>query len=289
MSSKSPLTTKTGADGRFEFAHVPPGEYTLTVSTIGYIFVKRKITVANADLDLTIPLAEGTGTYQETVTVSDASASRPKVIGVNSQYDLGSAALGELRGVTADDPMRAIQALPGVSTGDDFQASFSVRGSAFRHVGIVIDGIPNEFMLHAIRGTSETGSVVDDQYRHPEPRLADERRAAAAGRRLAGRDGSVRCARGFPRSLRHPRGRQRYEFIGSCRRPDRQPSPRILAGVGAAQLSRLAGAEDRAGRRQHDSDSPTRRPSSSMTSPNGSNSNSSPSPATRTTATRTRA
>jgi hypothetical protein len=61
--------------------------------------------------------------------------------------------------VTTDDPMRAIQALPGVSTGDDFQASFSVRGSAFRHVGIVIDGTQNEFLLHAIRGTSETGSI----------------------------------------------------------------------------------------------------------------------------------
>lgn len=157
--TEASLTTKTDANGRFEFAHVAPGEYSLTVSTIGYIFVKRKIVVADATLELTIPLAEGTGTYQETVTVSDESATRPKAIGVNSQYDLGSAALADLRGVAADDPMRAIQALPGVSTGDDFQASFSVRGSAFRHVGIVIDGIPNEFMLHAIRGTSETGSV----------------------------------------------------------------------------------------------------------------------------------
>ena len=154
------LATKTDPAGRFEFAHVAPGEYTLTVSTIGYIFVKRKVVVApKVDLELTIPLAEGTGTYQETVTVSDESATRPKAIGVTSQYDLGSAALTELRGVTADDPMRAIQALPGVSTGDDFQASFSVRGSAFRHVGIVIDGTQNEFLLHAIRGTSETGSV----------------------------------------------------------------------------------------------------------------------------------
>jgi len=154
------LATKTGADGRFEFASVPPGEYTLTVSTVGYIFVKRKIvTVANADLELTIPLAEGTGTYQETVTVSGDTGASSKAIGVSSQYDLGSAALADLRGVATDDPMRAIQALPGVSTGDDFQASFSVRGSAFRHVGIVIDGTTNEFLLHAIRGTSETGSV----------------------------------------------------------------------------------------------------------------------------------
>jgi hypothetical protein len=48
------LTTKTSQDGRFAFAHVAPGDYTLTVSTIGYIFVKRTVTVANADIDLTI-------------------------------------------------------------------------------------------------------------------------------------------------------------------------------------------------------------------------------------------
>ncbi|HEX5069050.1 MAG TPA: TonB-dependent receptor [Vicinamibacterales bacterium] len=153
------LSARTDPKGRFEFAPVPPGEYTLTVSTIGYIFVKRTLTVATSDLDLTIPLAEGTGTYQETVTVSADPAIRPGAIGVSAQYDLGSGALADLRGVATDDPMRAIQALPGVSTGDDFQASFSVRGSAFRHVGIVIDGTPNAFLLHAIRGTTETGSI----------------------------------------------------------------------------------------------------------------------------------
>ena len=46
---------------------------------------------------------------------------RPR-LGVSSQMELGSAALPDLRGVAADDPMRAMQALPGVATGDDFQA-----------------------------------------------------------------------------------------------------------------------------------------------------------------------
>lgn len=154
------LTTKTGPDGRFEFARVPARSYTLTVSIIGYIFVRRHIQApANTNLDLLVPLAEGTGTYQETVTVADEAAARPKAVGVSSQTELGSAGLAELRGVAADDPMRAVQALPGVATGDDFQAEFSVRGSAFRHVGIVIDGTPTQLLLHAIRGTSESGSV----------------------------------------------------------------------------------------------------------------------------------
>jgi hypothetical protein len=114
---------------------------------------------AGVTLDITVPLAEGTGTYQETVTVT-ASAPPPSLAGVASQMELGSAGLADLRGVAADDPMRAVQALPGVATGDDFQAEFSVRGSAHRHVGIVLDGTPTASLMHAVRGREDTGSVA---------------------------------------------------------------------------------------------------------------------------------
>lgn len=152
-------STRTNAEGRFELGDLPPRLYTLTVSTIGYIFVRREVDLtAQALVDLTIPLSEGTGTYQETVTVA-AGAARPQ-IGVPSQAQIGSAGLADLRGVAADDPMRAIQALPGVATGDDFQAEFSVRGSAFRHVGVVIDDTATPLLLHAVRGTADTGSIA---------------------------------------------------------------------------------------------------------------------------------
>jgi hypothetical protein len=149
----------TGADGRFEFGALPPGQYTLTLSRIGYIFVRRRVPVADVAIDLTIPLSEGTGTYRETVTVS-GDATTPGEAGVASQQALGSAALQDLRVVVADDPMRAMQALPGVATGDDFQAEFSVRGSAFRHVGYVIDGTATPLLLHAVRGLEDSGSIA---------------------------------------------------------------------------------------------------------------------------------
>ena len=62
--------------------------------------------------------------------------------------------------MAADDPMRAVQALPGVATGDDFQSQFSVRGSAFRHVGVVIDGTATPLLLHTVKNTNDTGSVA---------------------------------------------------------------------------------------------------------------------------------
>jgi hypothetical protein len=153
-------TMKTGPDGRFEFRGLSSGTYTLTVSRIGYIFVRRRIEVTfNTIVETTVPLAEGTGTYQETVTVTSDTRPPPE-LGVSMQHALGSATLQDLRGVVADDPMRAMQALPGVATGDDFQAQFSLRGSAFSHVGIVTDGVTTPLLIHQVRGAGDTGSIA---------------------------------------------------------------------------------------------------------------------------------
>ncbi len=150
---------QTDVKGVATFSDVPAGRYLLTVSTIGYIFVRRTVEVTPKSFAVTVPLAEGTGTYQEAVTVG-AESIRTTEPGVASQMELGSAALQDLRGIATDDPMRAMQSLPGVATGDDFQAEFSVRGSAFRHVGIVIDGVQAPMMMHAVRGQNDTGSLA---------------------------------------------------------------------------------------------------------------------------------
>jgi hypothetical protein len=150
-------TVETDVAGQFEFADVPAGPYELTVSTVGYIFVRRRLVVApGATIELTLPLAEGAGTYEEAITVTtdgDRGADGP------APRALGSAALQELRGVVTDDPMRAVQALPGVVAGDDFQAGFSVRGSPFRHAGVTIDGFPAARLLHVVRAEANSGSI----------------------------------------------------------------------------------------------------------------------------------
>lgn len=150
------LDTQTDPAGRFEFPHVAPGSHTITISTVGYIFVRRRIEVPAGGVDLTVPLAAGTGTYEESVTVTSADSSQP----AGATRELGSGDLQDLRGVAADDPVRAVQALPGVATGDDFQAEFSVRGSAFRHVGLVVDNVATPLLFHAVRGAQDTGSIA---------------------------------------------------------------------------------------------------------------------------------
>ena len=135
----------------------------LTVSVVGYILVQRAVDLTNGDvINLTIPLSGGTGTYTETVTVT-AAPFRAAEPGVAVQQTLGSAELQILRGVLADDPLRAVQALPGVATGDDLRSEFSVRGSDFGHMNFTVEGFQAPYLLHTVRvieDRASTGSVA---------------------------------------------------------------------------------------------------------------------------------
>lgn len=153
----------TDDEGRFELTGVAAGPRRLVISVIGYTFVRRDVLVrAGETLDLTIPLSEGTGTYAESVTVSVDRFHAPDP-GVASQQVLGSADIQNLRGVAADDPLRAVQVLPGVATGDDLRSEFSVRGSGFGHMNLTVDGFASPHLLHTVRAVedfSQSGSVA---------------------------------------------------------------------------------------------------------------------------------
>jgi hypothetical protein len=156
-------STVTDDAGAFELTRVTSGVRHLYVSVVGYILVRREVrVVAGAAVDLTIPLSEGTGTYTETVTVT-GDRFRETEPGVATQQVLGSADIQNLRGVLADDPLRAVQVLPGVATTDDFRSEFSVRGSDFAHMGFTVDGFSTPYLLHTVRAIEDksgSGSVA---------------------------------------------------------------------------------------------------------------------------------
>ena len=141
-------------------AGVPAGPQTLYVSVVGFILVKRPIDVRPGEpLDLTIALSEGTGTYSETVTVA-GERFREQERSVPAQQTLGSGDIQNLRNLLTNDPMRAIQVLPGVSTGDDFRSEFVVRGSPFSRMTFTLDGVPTSFLLHTVQQIRDGGSIA---------------------------------------------------------------------------------------------------------------------------------
>ena len=151
---------KTDAVGRFELAGVPAGQHTLYVSVVGFILVKRPIDVHPGEaLEVTIALSEGTGTYSETVTVA-GERFREQERSVPAQQTLGSGDIQNLRNLLTNDPMRAIQVLPGVSTGDDFRSEFVVRGSPFSRMTFTLDGVPTSFLLHTVQQIRDGGSIA---------------------------------------------------------------------------------------------------------------------------------
>ena len=156
-------STQTDSTGAFRVAPVTPGPHRLYISVVGYILVRREIAVPEGKtLELTIPLSEGTGTYTESVTVA-ADRFRAPEPGVASQQMLGSADIQNLRGVLADDPLRAVQVLPGVAAADDLRSEFSVRGSPFTHLNMTVDGFSTPYLLHTVRAIedqSASGSVA---------------------------------------------------------------------------------------------------------------------------------
>jgi ferric enterobactin receptor len=148
----------TDAQGRFTIAGVPAGTHRLYVSVVGYALFRQDLTVAEGAQPLTIRLSEGTTAYNETVTVTPDPFRAPPDP-VPSAAILGSADLLNLRGVLADDPLRAVQVLPGVATGDDLRSEFTVRGSDFRHLSITMDGLASPFLLHTVRGIEDRGAT----------------------------------------------------------------------------------------------------------------------------------
>lgn len=99
------------------------------------------------------------GSYNESVVVQ-GERFREQERGVPSQLTIGPAEILSLRNLLTNDPMRAIQILPGVATGDDFRSEFSVRGSAFDHMSYTFDGIPTSFLLHTVQQVRDGGSIA---------------------------------------------------------------------------------------------------------------------------------
>jgi hypothetical protein len=151
--------TRTDAAGAFELPDVPGGPHTLVISLVNYALARREISVEpDTPLVLTIPLTPGVGAYTEQVNVVAQEAPSQRLVPVSHSLDARD--LLDLRGVAADDPFRAMQALPAVSATDDLHAEFAVRGSGPANIGIVLDGVQSPMLVHTVRAVTESGSVA---------------------------------------------------------------------------------------------------------------------------------
>jgi hypothetical protein len=152
-----PIVVETDADGRFSLT-APRGRQTIAATVIGYALLRTDIEVAEAPLDMTIRLSEGAGAYTERVNVSGSL--RRESDAVAGSTSLYGRELETLRGAVLDDPLRAAQSLPSATATDDFYSEFAVRGNPFRYIGLVVDGVQSRYLMHAVNGITDGGSIA---------------------------------------------------------------------------------------------------------------------------------
>ncbi|HEY3840506.1 MAG TPA: TonB-dependent receptor [Bryobacteraceae bacterium] len=150
--------TRSDEQGRFRIETIPAGDYVLNVSTVGYRFAKKPFHLDDGETkQFDVVLSPGTLTQTTSVDVKAGpfdvpvqAGPAPLVLAGNDVTNLGS--------VLANDPLRAVQDLPGVSSNDDFEAKFTLRGADFSRIGIYMDGVLLHSPLHTLESTTATGS-----------------------------------------------------------------------------------------------------------------------------------
>ena len=148
-------SVQTGADGRFRF-EAAAGECSIQVAGVGYRPFTMKLTILEAQpQEIEVALHPDTLRQSDSVDVVAAPFAGEE----GSAVALAGNELRNLASVLADDPLRAVQSLPGVTSNDDFQSQFAVRGAGFQRTGIYLDGTLLHSPFHALQGDSTSASL----------------------------------------------------------------------------------------------------------------------------------
>src|SRR5258708_17764904 len=107
-------TATTDADGRFVFDGAPAGGQELDVSAVDFLLVKKTVIVpAGGVVEVTIALADGTGTYAETVEVrGDRPVAVRREPAVAAEQTIGGGGPPQLRGGLMNEPPRTVPMMP---------------------------------------------------------------------------------------------------------------------------------------------------------------------------------
>jgi hypothetical protein len=155
----SGVRTVTNALGRFSL-EATPGDEVLHVSAVNYRTEQRAFQLLPGETqEFDVYLNSGVLRQVERVNVrvdpfEAERGDNPSALTVSGVETLNSA------GVLLDDPLRAVQALPGVATNDDFNSFFVVRGAGFRRTGIYLDGILLHSPFHTAQREQNGASVT---------------------------------------------------------------------------------------------------------------------------------
>lgn len=150
----------TDSGGRFEVCGVAPGAYALQAITVGYRLAEQSFTVASGEVrEFEIALSPDVLRRSDSIQVR-AGPFEPLEVASPAELALDSHETQNLASVLADDPLRAVQALPGVRSNDDFDSRFSLRGAPFERIGLYLDGVLLHAPFHMVGGEPASGALT---------------------------------------------------------------------------------------------------------------------------------
>jgi Carboxypeptidase regulatory-like domain/TonB-dependent Receptor Plug Domain len=151
---------RTDSFGRFTMERVDPGPHVLEISLPGYQSVRTEFRVESGEtkefqVSLVPKLLKQSTVVEGTTDPAGPETSHSPAA---DEFTLLHSDLINLSSVLADDPLRAVQAVSGVASNDDFEARFSLRGADFARTGIFLDGVLLPNALHSLEGSGLLGS-----------------------------------------------------------------------------------------------------------------------------------
>ena len=100
--------------------------------------------------------AEDATAYTDRITVLGSREQMDRAV---SETTLDRRGLQLAGSPLQSDALEAVHAMPRVTAIDDYRGDFSVRGSPYRQIGIVIDGVPTRWLQHTVYGRNDAGSL----------------------------------------------------------------------------------------------------------------------------------
>lgn len=136
----SKFGTYTNKSGYFSISNLPPGNYFLVVSSIGYI--KREmpiVVVAGGSTRFRIAMQQSANRGQEVVVTASRDEDRRQIS--ISQVNIPIEQLAQIRIGGEADIFRALQMLPGVLTSSQISSGLYIRGGSPDQNLVLLDGM----------------------------------------------------------------------------------------------------------------------------------------------------
>lgn len=150
------VQVESGPAGAYEFVGVDSAGCVVEAAAVGFRTLRVEVGDAR---EVNLALTPEYLARQDRIDVA-AGPFDPVLESSPSERTLTGVEMKNLGGVLADDPLRALQSLPGVSANNEYVAQFSLRGAGFAQIGLYLDGLLLHSPFHTVQTQTSTGSLT---------------------------------------------------------------------------------------------------------------------------------